>query len=237
MTRPRKSDCATIHTTAARRRDLFLRVHLQGWRLASVDTHRHPRCPLYTRRMSRKPRDPHSSPSPDLPDDDEAVELVLRHATEEDVEGIAQVYLDACNAAPPGALPPAFLHNATLTQQTRAWRESLALREVVVVAVLEEEVLAFAAGGRAEDADPFFRGVVDGLFVSPDIQRQRLGTQLFIEMLHRLRELAPILAWVPEQHQGARRFLEGLGGLPVRRRVETAAQRSPAIGYGFFDVG
>lgn len=191
----------------------------------------------YADRMSPKQRGANGNRT-DQDEGDQVVELILRAATEDDAAGIAQVYVDTCRAAAAGTLPADFDEKLTIAKQTRAWRTTVGVRELVLVAVLDEEVLAFASGGRSEDGDPFFRGVVDAMYVEPDIQRQRLGTQLFIEMLHRLRDLAPILAWVPEENLGARRFCEALGGLPVRRAAANAKQRRPAtIGYAFFDVG
>lgn len=165
-------------------------------------------------------------------------DLVIREARREDAAGIARVYVETWQKTYDGILPAAFLEKLSVTAQTRAWARMIRGDEIVLVAEVGGEVVGFASGGRETEHDAFFRGEIFTLYVRPDAQRRGIGAELLVEMLRELREFTPVIVWVLEANEGAHRFYEELGGVPVRRGTTTVGGASfDKIAYAYFDVG
>jgi len=162
--------------------------------------------------------------------------LEVRHAAAGDAAGIARVYVDTWRATYAGILPAPYLRSLSVERLTRVWSKSIAEGELVLVATVASEVIAFSSGGRERDMDPFFRGEISTLYVDPAVQRHGLGAMLLFEMLRRLP--APLIVRVLEANAGARAFYEALGGVPVRREAtRVGGEMFSVVAYAYFDVG
>jgi len=170
---------------------------------------------------------------------DELDDIVVREATPADAPGIARVYVDTWRRTYAGVLPASYLHGLSIERLTRFWRGLLRDDPRSVVVATSGDVIAFSSGGRERDADLFFRGEIFTLYVTPSAQHRGVGTQLFITMLRRLAdaEHTPVLVWVLEKNEGARRFYETLGGVPVRSRPEkVGGVLVDKLAYAWFDL-
>jgi ribosomal protein S18 acetylase RimI-like enzyme len=181
-------------------------------------------------------------------------DVVIREARREDAAGIGRVYVDTWRATYDGILPVGFLDKLSVSTQTKSWQRAIRSGDVILVAERSgaggdergdnaagdngNTIVGFASGGRETDQDEFFRGEIYTLYVHPDAQRRGIGAELLVEMLRALRDLAPVIVWVLADNDGAQRFYEELGGVPVRRGTTTVGGVTlDKIAYAYFDVG
>lgn len=162
----------------------------------------------------------------------------VRDAAVEDAAAIARIYVDTWRDTYDGILSAAYLAKMSVEKLSQRWRQLLRRpHELVLVAVLHDEVVAFCSGGLETSGDPFFRGEVFTLYVTPEHQRRGIGEHLLAEMLARLEHLAPVIVQVLEKNDGARRFYVEMGGVPVRRGSQVVGgQAVETVTYAFFDV-
>lgn len=164
--------------------------------------------------------------------------IEVRDAAVEDAAAIARIYVTTWRDTYADILPASFLAKLSVDKLTQRWRQLLRRRqEVVLVAVLDDEVVAFCSGGVESTGDPFFRAEVFTLYVAPEHQRRGIGEHLLGEVLARLWHLAPVIVQVLAGNEGAQRFYLELGGVPVRQGTQdVGGEPVPTVTYAFFDV-
>lgn len=143
----------------------------------------------------------------------------LRDATPADAHGIATVVVASWRAAYRGLLPDGVLAGLSVPDREQFWSDALTTRRPntrTVVATIDGAVVGFAATGPplvpADRADPTL-GDLYALYLTPDVWRRGIGSQLHAAALDRLRSCGFRHAglWVLDTNERARRFYRSLG--------------------------
>jgi ribosomal protein S18 acetylase RimI-like enzyme len=138
----------------------------------------------------------------------------LRDATPADAHAIATVLVRSWRAAYRGLLPDDVLAGLSIPDREQLWSDTLTApppRTRAVVATIGSAIVGFAATGPplvpADCADPTL-GDLYALYLSPDVWRRSIGTQLHAAALDRLRSCGFTHAglWVLATNERALRF-------------------------------
>jgi len=108
--------------------------------------------------------------------------VYLRHATADDAAGIAQVHVDGWQKAYKDLVPEQYLGCTNSRLREEFWRGELEVESpdrTPWVALIDDRVIGFAAGGitRDDDADPH-TGEIYQLFVAPECWSQGIRSNL-----------------------------------------------------------
>ncbi|HEX6359011.1 GNAT family N-acetyltransferase [Actinophytocola sp.] len=138
----------------------------------------------------------------------------LRDATRADAHAIATVIVRSWRVAYRGLLPDDVLADLSIPDRERFWSDVLTERPPrtgAVVATIADAIVGFAATGpplvSADRADPTL-GDLYALYLTPDVWRRGIGTQLHAAALDRLRSSGFSHAglWVLDTNERALRF-------------------------------
>ena len=173
----------------------------------------------------------------------------IRRARVEDAPQMAQVHVDAWQAAYRGLVPDTFLQGFTYPRREAAFRQALAANteETYLMEDGQRPVGLLTIGAcRDADLETGLTGEIWGIYLAPDYWRRGLGTQLVhaAEGLLHSRGYRDIVLWVLEGNLAARRFYETMGfhldgaskivelgkPLPVVRYQKTSGAPTPALG-------
>jgi ribosomal protein S18 acetylase RimI-like enzyme len=140
----------------------------------------------------------------------------LRRAQAEDAGKLAQVHVDAWQAAYRGVVPDSFLQGFTYQRREDAFRRALltGLEETYLLEEIDRPVAILTIGAsRDADLDASRTGEIWGIYIVPDRWRQGIGTALVreTEQMLRARGYGEIVLWVLEGNADARRFYEAMG--------------------------
>jgi GNAT superfamily N-acetyltransferase len=141
----------------------------------------------------------------------------LRRATVDDAAGIAAVHADGWRQAYLGIVPDDYLKCVSASSRVESWREELSVEaddREPWIALLDDDVIGFIAGGLSRDGDAAARtGEVYQLFVLPECWSRGIRTNLVDHLLRDLREhgFERVSYWVIAADLEARRFVEHLG--------------------------
>ena len=141
-----------------------------------------------------------------------------RPATTNDAAAIAALHIASWQTAYRGALADSYLDSLDVTGHTEKWRQRLVDgRDHVLVAVEDDDVVAFCAVGPSADADADgATWLIANLHVTPTRKRQGLGTPLFEAAVDLARHHGArrVTLWVIDVNRPARRFYEKQGMAP-----------------------
>lgn len=149
----------------------------------------------------------------------------LRHATLADADVIARIHVTAWRHAYRGILPDTLIDNLSAQRRAEDWRALIADdRTPVCVAVVDSDVVGFAAIGMStdDDAEPDL-GELQSLYVHPASAGTGVGTALEADARRLLaaQGCSEATLWVLEANETARAFYEAHGWLlDGRRRTE-----------------
>lgn len=138
----------------------------------------------------------------------------LRDAARADAHAIANVLVDSWRAAYRGLLPDEVLAGLSVHDREQFWADALTARPPqtrMVVATIAGTIVGFAATGPplvpADRADPTV-GDLYALYLTPDVWRQGIGTQLHGAALGRLRSCGFTRAglWILDTNERALSF-------------------------------
>lgn len=157
--------------------------------------------------------------------------VMLRHAGEQDIEGIARLYIASWQATYRNVLPTRFLDRQDLRKRTDEWRIKLRMAAVTVLLAEEGGVLVgFVACGPTRDQDADWDRIweIYNLHVSATHHRQGFGTVLFTAAgeLGSKHGASDLTLWVERTNDSARRFYESKGMQP------DGAQQEHDVGPG-----
>ena len=149
----------------------------------------------------------------------------VRLATADDAAAIADAHIRGWQAAYRGLVPDRILDDFDVARRTTWWAARIAaqatadLGERTWVVHAGRAVAGFAASGPAGDEaapPPAGAGEVFAIYLAPEHLRRGLGRVLFEHAIGdlRARGFAPIVVWVFEANEGARRFYEKAGFAP-----------------------
>src|SRR4051812_187150 len=141
--------------------------------------------------------------------------MLIRDATESDIEPIARTHVDSWRAGYRGLVPDEILDNLSLQERIDLWRRVLANSKYPVILAVEGDLVAgFISIGasRDNDTDPAKTAEVFACYVHPDHWRAGVGHLLWSEAQNRLRtRFSQVTVWTWRDNTRGRRFYERLG--------------------------
>jgi GNAT superfamily N-acetyltransferase len=162
---------------------------------------------------------------------------LVRPAVIGDAAAIARVHVATWRSAYRGLLPDAFLDTLSEARYEERWQRSLA-NDVARVYVAEDqdEIVAFASGGRERAGEQGYQGELYAIYVLEEAQGRGHGRGLVRAIVGGLRELglADMIVWVLRDNARARRFYERLGGVYVRSQpITIGTSLLEEVSYGW----
>ena len=149
---------------------------------------------------------------------------MIRPATVDDAERLADIHIASWQAAYTGLLDAAFLDGLSSEREERAgqWRDWLSTKSagrlVLVAASADDTVAGFAHVGPAGDKDLDARSTAElyAMYLDPAYYRQGFGSELMGAVFEELRRrgLARACLWVMAENVAARAFYERHGWEP-----------------------
>jgi ribosomal protein S18 acetylase RimI-like enzyme len=148
---------------------------------------------------------------------------VVRLATPADAPAIAETHVRAWQTAYRGLVPDAILDGLSIAQRTERWHDHLVATDpdarsqrTWVVLDPDAVVVGFAHAGPGNDEaapPPQGAGEVFSIYLAPEVRGQGYGRAVFARATRDLldRGFDPIVVWVFEDNDGARRFYEAAG--------------------------
>jgi GNAT superfamily N-acetyltransferase len=163
----------------------------------------------------------------------------IRTACASDAAAIARVHVDSWRTTYRGIVPDDFLAALSYEQRERMWRDILSpAPRSSFVSVAEDpggQIVGFASGGPARDADHDYSGEVYAIYLLQDQQRHGLGRRLIRALVQQLVQagMTSLLVWVLADNP-ARKFYEALGGQYVYdKQVSLGNARLVEVAYGW----
>jgi GNAT superfamily N-acetyltransferase len=163
----------------------------------------------------------------------------IRAAYPSDAAAVAKVHVDSWRTTYRGIVPDDFLAALSYEQRERLWRGILSpASSSSFVYVAEDpagQIVGFASGGPARDADPDYSGELYAIYLLQDQQRHGLGRRLIGALVQQLVQagMTSLLVWVLADNP-ARKFYEALGGQYVYdKQVSIGNARLVEVAYGW----
>jgi GNAT superfamily N-acetyltransferase len=164
---------------------------------------------------------------------------LVRAATVDDAAAIARVHVDAWRTSYVDLLPRAVLNDLTYEDREKAWRATIAKRDIRYVAVAEADdatIVGFASCGPNRVPDPHYPGELYAIYLVEEYRGAGFGRMLFAAVTDYLQRqgLTPFQLWVVAGNLVAEGFYEALGGRRVASQPGTlrgAEIREHAYGF------
>lgn len=166
----------------------------------------------------------------------------VREATIEDAAGIVRVRAESWRGAYRGIVSDEFLDAidvAEWAERQRRNMEAAPLGLISCVAIVQGEVVGWAACGRNSEADTPYAGELYTIYLLPTHWRRGIGRLLMAATAQSLmcRGMSSMILWVLAENWPARRFYEALGGQHHReRQTDIAGSPLPEVSYGWLDL-
>jgi ribosomal protein S18 acetylase RimI-like enzyme len=164
---------------------------------------------------------------------------MVRDATAEDAEAIAQVHATSWRETYAGLLPESVIANFAYERTLSRWRERLPATPPQAILVWDDPPAGYVYCGRERDGDPRYRGEVYAIYFLAQGQGQGGGRALMGAAAKRLAEagITSMLVWVLRDNQGARAFYERLGGMYLREKLlGWPGTDAVEVAYGWADT-
>jgi GNAT superfamily N-acetyltransferase len=146
--------------------------------------------------------------------------MLIREATEDDIESIANLHTQSWRASYGGILSDDFLDRRAHGDRLAVWQDKLSSTRskpmFVLVAELDVRLAGFICVFPNEDT--VLGSFLDNLHVAPDLTGQGIGRQLLSEAARRLLRdgsRVGLYFWVLEQNHRARQFYERAGAIAI----------------------
>ncbi|MGO4886177.1 GNAT family N-acetyltransferase [Anaerobacillus sp. MEB173] len=168
------------------------------------------------------------------------ISLEIRKATEEDVLGIARVYVDGWKTTYRGLVPEDYLDGLSYEEAEQKWLNFLNAENepFMYIAIREEDnIIGFVAGKSIDDEN--FGGELYALYLLEECRGLGVGRQLFSAIAKHFKEIGitSIMVWVMEQNKYGLGFYESMGGKEYfRRKSEFGGMTVDDVAYGWKDV-
>jgi ribosomal protein S18 acetylase RimI-like enzyme len=167
--------------------------------------------------------------------------VVLRPALPRDADAIARVHVETWQNTYAGLVPSDYLARMSVARSSPQWHRAAAKAEKgndLMVAEIDEQVVAFVSFGPNRVPELPFGGEVYALYVGVDWQGQGLGRRLLTTALEALakEKYQGALVWVLAANP-SRFFYEAMGGQRAGERFEAfAGTELEEIAYGWPDL-
>jgi GNAT superfamily N-acetyltransferase len=154
---------------------------------------------------------------------------IVRSATIDDADAIANVHATAWREAYAGLVPTDLLTRPSLEERAAFWRHTLGAPDGGTAAFIALDrsgrMLAFGSCGPQRSPDlaaAGFAGDFHAVYVLTRAQRRGVGRRLMAAMAHEMlgRGYGGASLWVLRTNLPARRFYDALGGIPVGEREQ-----------------
>jgi RimJ/RimL family protein N-acetyltransferase len=163
--------------------------------------------------------------------------MLVREATPEDAEAIAEVSVESWRAAYDGLMPAAFLEGLSLSEEAGGWNRRLGQPDPrgrhTSLAIEGGRVVGFVTSG--PDPDEPMVGLVFLMYARPRSWGSGVGDALMAAALRSLRDngFQEAALWVLEANLRARRFYERCGWIPEgsHRYDDYGGAQLPAVRY------
>lgn len=160
---------------------------------------------------------------------------MIRLATNQDVDSIAQVHVAAWRESYGGLVPNSVLDALSVSSRAEMWRAVLSEmpRLQAFVAERENAVVGFAAGGACRGNELGQEMEVYAIYMLSRAKRHGIGTKLFEALMRDFIEKGARSAglWVLRDNLPARHFYKKLGGQSAGEKVDHGR------GYELTEVG
>jgi RimJ/RimL family protein N-acetyltransferase len=153
---------------------------------------------------------------------------MIRLATLEDARTIAQIQVEAWQAAYRGLLPGDYLEGFRVEAREAVWQAACGREEAPLwVRIMDEETAGFCHVTRSRDDDGQGTVEVTSIYLLPQQWRRGLGRELLATVLDYAAEqgFERISLWVLVENLAARQFYEALGFRPDGRLKQETGPR------------
>lgn len=171
-----------------------------------------------------------------------SIEVEIRHATQADIPDIARIHIQSWKETYPGIMPQARLDALNIDASMRNWQGALERNDVFLVAVVDGEIRAFAAGGanRASEGCETGRanscsGELAAMYSIQKYHGRGMGRALFEAYCATLKSMGheTMVAWVAAKNPACG-FYERMGGeLLDKRDLMVMGTPVPIVAYGY----
>lgn len=173
---------------------------------------------------------------------------IFREATQEDVDGLAEVLVLSRKAAYQGKIPASHLEGMTVAQKAEEWREILRspTTKTFLAQNLDKKVIGFVNFGNYRDENLPNEEVVEirTLYVHPEYWRKGIGKNLAELAIQNCKNSGSkrIVLWVLDSNEPAQRFYQSLdfqpdGRVKIDKRIPECELRqirfSKNLSFGF----
>lgn len=164
--------------------------------------------------------------------------MLIRPATLDDAQAIAQVHVAAWRTAYRSILPDAYLDGLSVDARRDMWQVTLANDapgEFIFVAEVDGKVVGFTSGGSERKHDPDFTGELYSIYLLDNFRGRGIGSSLFKVVVEQLLELGlnSMKVWVLQDNP-YRHFYERHGGVLVgQETIRIADVDLIEVAYGW----
>jgi GNAT superfamily N-acetyltransferase len=165
----------------------------------------------------------------------------IRLATPDDAPGIARVHIDSWRTTYPGIVPDDVLVSLSYEQREQNWRMALTnpeSKQFIYVAVVEGEVVGFAASGPGQENNSLYSGEIYALYLFEEWQGRGIGRELVKKAAQELlrRGHKSMLIWVLRDNP-SRGFYERMGGKYYKEKpIQIGDANLIEVAYGWNDL-
>ena len=166
-------------------------------------------------------------------------EFLIRGATLEDAEKIADIHVKAWQESYKGIIDQNYLDTISFSERL-AFRKKILMHpkpaQINLVAVQNNQIIGFCDAGVAFDSNEVYRGEIYAIYLLNEFKQHGIGKTLFNYVNRHLEEhlLMPYVTWVLEENKTACRFYEKCGGQFFKKKsVEIGDQNYIEISYLF----
>ena len=142
-------------------------------------------------------------------------DLMIRHATDGDADAMGHLHVRAWQSAYRGVMPDEYLDGLQADDRIAMWRGRISRRDLppILVAVLADEVVGFAAFGAAGSTDPPTWGELYAINLDPVHWGKGIGRVLLRQVTDELVALgySEAVLWVVPENARARALYESEG--------------------------
>ncbi len=168
--------------------------------------------------------------------------MKIRAAKIEDDADLAKVQIESYRTAYAHIFPKEYLDHFTHEEQTQDWRDLISANQtdVLLVAVIADEVIGYALGHALPKEVEGFDSELMSLHVRHSYHRQNVGRGLVCEIAEELKRqgCASLMLWVLEENSLARGFYEHLGGVQFGKKEAEFGEHIKLfeVGYGWKEI-
>jgi ribosomal protein S18 acetylase RimI-like enzyme len=155
---------------------------------------------------------------------------IFREATQEDVDGLAEVQVLSWKVAYQGKIPTSYLEGMGATQNAKKWIRILQSNttRTLLAQKLDKKVIGFVNFGNYRDEDLPKEAVAEirALYVHPEYWRTGIGKKLAELAIKNCKSSGykRVALWVLDSNEPAQRFYQSLGfqldgGVKIDKRI------------------